>query len=66
MICYLIAILGDIKRFSNVIDKLYLAMINTLTEPFWLFIVLSSIKITELICLLKFKCYIIYEKPHRQ
>ena len=45
MICYLIAILGDIKRFNVVIDKLYLVMINTLTEPFKLFIVLSSIKI---------------------
>ena len=45
MICYIIAILDDIKRFSNVIDKLYLVMINTITEPFKLFVVLSSIKI---------------------
>ena len=45
MICYLIAILADIKRFNVVIDKLYLVMINTLTEAFKLFIVLSSIKI---------------------
>ena len=45
MICYLIAILDDIKRFSNAIDRLYLVMINTLTEAFKLFVVLSSIKI---------------------
>ena len=45
MICYLIAIIDDIRRFNVVIDKLYLVMINTLTEPYLLFIVLSSIKI---------------------
>ena len=45
MICYIIAIIDDIKRFNVVIDKLYLIMIDTLTEPFKLFIVLSSIKI---------------------
>ena len=65
MVCYIMAILADIKRFNIVIDRLYLVMINTLTEPFKLFIVLSSIKIIEMICLLKFKCYIFSEKPHK-
>ena len=34
MICYIMAILGDIRRFSNVIDRLYLVMINTLIEGY--------------------------------